>query len=58
MRNGGSFVARSYGDQHQIDGVEFTRTLDAAPIKLLRDFLSGRPVEAAVKQTGGKAAHA
>ncbi|WP_249129814.1 helix-turn-helix domain-containing protein [Bradyrhizobium sp. AUGA SZCCT0283] len=53
-----SFIAKYEGGERRLDVVEFVaiaRALGADPIKLLRDFLSEKPVKAAKKRSGSKA---
>lgn len=53
-----SFIAKYEGGERRLDVVEFVaiaRALGADPIKLLRDFLSDKPVKPAKKRSGSKA---
>jgi len=49
-----SFVAKYEGGERRIDVVEFiaiSRALRADPLKLFRDFLTGKPIKGTKKKT-------
>jgi len=51
-----SFVAKYEGGERRIDVVEFiaiSRALRADPLKLFRDFLTGKPIKGTKKRTVG-----
>jgi transcriptional regulator with XRE-family HTH domain len=53
-----SFIAKYEGGERRLDVVEFVaiaHALGADPIKLLRDFLSEKPLKSAKKRSGSKA---